>query len=702
MTTGSSQAFAGSTSDTSACMATIDHLVNEMTAGRAYIQFHTDDMVDPQNTGPGDLAEPGEIRGDVTADHHNHGKFVAMADKTQNVFAHGTDHSAWNNVAANADITLDVIDSGHHKMVEFSFNVTGLTNVVGIHMHNAAPGNSSTTHLVNFLTDSGSLISGVDGGPITSMDGTYTGTITDADVCSVSHDHGHGSMIGTPTITNPTDASEIIPTHTISGIADPGVFVEVFSSTASIGTVVSDSTGNWSLLATAPLVAGTHVLTATATDGHGNSSGPSAGITVTVIDRLGTISGTVFVDSNGNGAQDAGESGISTTVIAVHSANPEVILLTSTDAEGMYSFPDLIPGYYLIQVTIPKSHVTSPGSDYFSRHTVSADQSVTANFALQMIDTASASSVSGTAFSDSNGNGAQDAGEFGVQGVAIIAINLLTLETSETTTDADGNYYITGMPPGVTLIQTKALPINYLMVDGFDFFSYETLAESVTTVDFPLNEITAEETATVTGIIHEDDNGNGLHDPGEAGFRGVSVYAIELSSGRLLETVTNVRGIYEFTGLVPDTVLIQTGLIPADHLPQIGYATFMYKQLNTGESTTVNFPMRHIYSLDTSTVTGVVYHDANSNGVREHGESGLPGILVTTVALTTGQHESRFTDADGNFTITGVMPDTVLIQSATPAGFTPSTSNGGFEYHMLNDGQTKTVMFGFASSHSRH
>ena len=162
-----------------------------------------------------------------------------------------------------------------------------------------------------------------------------------------------------------------------------------------------------------------------------------------------------------------------------------------------------------------------------------------------------------------------------------------------------------------------------------------------------------------------------------------------------------MRGIYEFVDMVPDTVLIQTGLIPADHLPQIGRTTFMYKQLNAGESTTVNFPMRHIHSHNTATITGVVYHDANSNGVQEHGEFGLQDILVTTVALTTGQQERAFTDADGNFTITGVMPDTVLVQATTPAGLEPSTSNGGFEYHMLYDAQTKTVTFGFAGTYIR-
>ena len=44
---------------------TLDALAHEFEHGRAYIQFHTDDGDSPQNTGPGDLFTPGEIRGNI-------------------------------------------------------------------------------------------------------------------------------------------------------------------------------------------------------------------------------------------------------------------------------------------------------------------------------------------------------------------------------------------------------------------------------------------------------------------------------------------------------------------------------------------------------------------------------------------------------------------------------------------------------------
>ena len=175
------------------CTATIDHLINEMTHGRAYIQFHTDDGTDPTNTGPGDLVSPGEIRGDITQDSTNVHMFTATANKDQNVFAHDADQTPWDTVTAMSDLTFTEIGHGtnnHH--IEFSFVINpALNNVVGIHMHNGAPGENNPLHLVDFLTDTSSLLTGTEHGPITTLDGTVSGEIHASDVCPTAHSGGH-------------------------------------------------------------------------------------------------------------------------------------------------------------------------------------------------------------------------------------------------------------------------------------------------------------------------------------------------------------------------------------------------------------------------------------------------------------------------------------------------------------------------------
>jgi hypothetical protein len=74
---------------------------------------------------------------------------------------------------------------------------------------------------------------------------------------------------------------------------------------------------------------------------------PSGGVCV-------TVSGSVFNDTDGNGIQDAGETGISGAVVTVGGG-----FATSTDENGFYSFT-LPPGDYTIEVQIPPDTQPSP------------------------------------------------------------------------------------------------------------------------------------------------------------------------------------------------------------------------------------------------------------------------------------------------------------------------------------------------------
>ena len=71
-------------------------------------------------------------------------------------------------------------------------------------------------------------------------------------------------------------------------------------------------------------------------------------------------------------------------------------------------------------------------------------------------------SVTGTVFSDDNGNGVQDAGEQGIGGHRMLAIDYSTLEVRDTYTAADGTYALRIQPaPAMTLVQTAAYPEGF-------------------------------------------------------------------------------------------------------------------------------------------------------------------------------------------------------------------------------------------------
>ncbi|MBA4464343.1 MAG: hypothetical protein H2B01_09245, partial [Nitrosopumilaceae archaeon] len=83
----------------SACeLNSLDDLTHQFMSNNAYIQMHTDDGVDPKNTGPGDMAI-GEIRGNVGPSGTN--LFSADINKDNQV----TDMPhMWHDVTANGTI----------------------------------------------------------------------------------------------------------------------------------------------------------------------------------------------------------------------------------------------------------------------------------------------------------------------------------------------------------------------------------------------------------------------------------------------------------------------------------------------------------------------------------------------------------------------------------------------------------------------
>jgi len=70
-------------------------------------------------------------------------------------------------------------------------------------------------------------------------------------------------------------------------------------------------------------------------------------------------------------------------------------------------------------------------------------------------------------------------------------------------------------------------------------------------------------------------------------------------------------------------------------------------------------------------ISGVVFHDPNGNGLRDGSEVGLANWTVTaTQGATT---DSGTTDPLGNFLITNVTSGTWTVQVAPPAGWVPTT-----------------------------
>jgi len=160
---------------------------------------------------------------------------------------------------------------------------------------------------------------------------------------------------------------------------------------------------------------------------------------------IGSITGTVFEDGNGDGQFSTGEQGLAGVLVELRLAgNPEVALSTFTTAGGTFVFPNLgAADYEVSQQTL---------SGYYSPQTtrsitITGSSAATVSFANYR-----EGSIGGKVFHDENADGRQDPGEPG--------LSLVTLSLSNASgtirvfrTSGDGSYVFSGLTPGVYTVR---------------------------------------------------------------------------------------------------------------------------------------------------------------------------------------------------------------------------------------------------------
>jgi protocatechuate 3,4-dioxygenase beta subunit len=187
------------------------------------------------------------------------------------------------------------------------------------------------------------------------------------------------------------------------------------------------------------------------------------------------ISGHVWFDANNDGVRDPSETLIPGVTISLDGANGTQT--TTTDANGFYSFTDLMPGTYTIRETQPDGYldgkdsagtlggnaVNDPSEDQIQNITLqSGDSSENNDFGeLQ------ASSLEGHVYFDANNNGAFDAGE---TPIANTTVTLTGFDDNgpvnlSVQTDATGEFKFDNLRPGTYAIN-ETQPAGYL--DGKD------------------------------------------------------------------------------------------------------------------------------------------------------------------------------------------------------------------------------------------
>ena len=187
----------------------------------------------------------------------------------------------------------------------------------------------------------------------------------------------------------------------------------------------------------------------------------------------------------------------------------------------------------------------------------------------------------------------------------------------------------------------------------------------------------------VEGYVFIDEDGDGERDPGEPGVPGL-ILSID---GTEVRSNTGREGFFRFPPLLPgryELVIenLPVGLAPAIPLP-------VEIELEEGEVLQLELPLRRV-----AAIVGVVFDDADRDGVRDRGERGLPGVRVVLEGVS---EMEIFTDPEGGFAFTELLPGRYLVWldvATLPERYEPTTPT---EVEVqLEPGEVAEVEFGAA------
>ena len=186
----------------------------------------------------------------------------------------------------------------------------------------------------------------------------------------------------------------------------------------------------------------------------------------------------VWLDTNANGVQDAGEVGIASVTVNLKNAAGAVIATTATNASGIYGF-DVDPGTYSVQFVKPAGYVATgkdvggntvgadavdsdadPTTGNTGSYTLAGgDNNLTIDAGLYQL-----AAIGDRIWYDKNANGIQDAGETNISGVTVDLKDAATgAVVASQATDTNGNYLFTVKPGNYFVdIQEATLPAGFI------------------------------------------------------------------------------------------------------------------------------------------------------------------------------------------------------------------------------------------------
>lgn len=190
--------------------------------------------------------------------------------------------------------------------------------------------------------------------------------------------------------------------------------------------------------------------------------------------------------------------------------------------------------------------------------------------------------------------------------------------------------------------------------------------------------------AGISGTVYADLNGNGLQDAGENGIPGQTVQLTGAGSGTV---TTDEFGYFDFGTLKPGNYTL-TNVTSGNWLAQSatagsagGVVAISKEQIQQIALMSGSLGDAYLFGKALkSSISGVVFVDANKNGIRDAGELGMAGVtLRLTGNNDLGQIVSLTTvsGAGGSYSFTPLRSGSYVVTQVTPTGYTANGARTG-------------------------
>lgn len=402
-----------------------------------------------------------------------------------------------------------------------------------------------------------------------------------------------------------------------------------------------------------------------------------------------TLSGSVYVDANGNSIRDTGETGIQNTTIhltGIDDLGNAVTTTTLTDAQGAFTFTGLRPGNYTLAETQPAGF--ADGGDALGTLGGTLGNDILSNIGVTPGANGTgytfgekSTSLSGTVFVDGNANGLLDGSETGrLGGVQLHLLDSLNNVVGATTSAADGTYSFTNLTAG-----------NYTVVETQPG-GYGSSTPNSIPVTVPTSGVSGinfgETTGSLAGVVYNDVDRSGALNAGDIGISGVLLTLTGTDANGhavTLTATTAADGSFAFTGLLSGAYGV-TETQPANYTSGTNSAgtaggtvagdTVNGITLGAAQGATqYNFGELVSVPPGRGAISGTVFIDADKNGAFNTGETGLAGVSLTLRDNLGNVLGHATTGAGGAYSFGNLAPGNYTIEETQPPAYGSSTPN---------------------------